>query len=277
MSGSLSVVATAPANEAFRGVALAPGLPGAPTPTATITPGGPTPTPGAAGTGFVPPDKNTSSCEGAVIKNLTKLAGCVMTCQKKEADAGFKGKPFDEQACQQGVGKPSSCRAVYNTASAKLLGKGTCPTCLGAGAQSGLADAVMTFLQGNDGQIYCAGTTPFNSSDTGFVPPDQSSDKCEDAVMKNLTALDKCMTTCQSKQADAAFKGKPFDELACEQGTGKPASCLTKYETASAKTVNCPTCLNSVAQSTVASVVASFVDENKGAVYCAGTVPLSAP
>ena len=70
--------------------------------------------------------------------------------------------------------------------------------------------------------------------DSGFVPPDANTGKCEDLVAAHLKTLSTCMTKCQTKQADAARKGNAFDEEACEQGTGKPVSCRAAYDKAQA-------------------------------------------
>jgi hypothetical protein len=119
--------------------------------------------------GFVPPDKNTGACEDTVSRNLRTLAGCITTCQKKEADAALKKKSFNVQACE-GTSTRTSCRAAYDKAQAAVLAKTAtvnkqkvtiCPSCLDATAQGALADAMFSFIdQSSDGQIYCAGTTP---------------------------------------------------------------------------------------------------------------------
>jgi hypothetical protein len=261
MSGSLSTIATAAGNESFRGVALVP-----------------------EPSGFVPPDKNTGKCEDLTAKKLKTLDVCVTNCQVKQADFGLKVKPFDEQTCQQGVGKPTSCRAAYNKAIAALQGKKTpiCPSCLDTTAQSGLADAVMSFIEQINGQIYCAGSVPFADDDPGFVPPDKNTDKCEDTVAKHLKTLAGCVMKCQIKEADSALKGKPFDEAACEEGVGKPTSCRAAYNKATAallglKTQICPVCLDATAQGGLADSLMTFLNQNKGQIYCAGTAPLQAP
>jgi outer membrane protein assembly factor BamB len=119
--------------------------------------------------GFVPPDKNTGACEDTVSRNLRTLAGCITTCQKKEADAALKKKSFNVQACE-GTSTRTSCRAAYDKAEAAVLAKtatvnkqkqAICPLCLDATAQGALADAIFSFIdQSSDGQIYCAGTVP---------------------------------------------------------------------------------------------------------------------
>jgi len=73
-----------------------------------------------------------------------------------------KQKVFNEEACEQGTGKPVSCRAAYDNATTKLLARtpAICPACLDATAQSSLADRVITFVESGNGLTYCAGTTP---------------------------------------------------------------------------------------------------------------------
>jgi hypothetical protein len=126
------------------------------------------PFPGDDG-GFVPPDTNAGKCADTVAKHLRTLAKCVVSCQTKQAIAARKGKPpFDTAACERGTGKPVSCRAVYDKATAtlasatvKVNGVTTplCPPCLSANAQGTLADSLMAFLTSRKGDIYCAGST----------------------------------------------------------------------------------------------------------------------
>ena len=255
------------------------------TPTGSATP---TPTPTATNTpedsGFVPPDKNTSTCENLVAAHLRRLTKCVLTCQIKLADAAAKGKPFDEAACEQGAGKPASCRATFDKATAALLGrkKPICPTCLDSTAQNSLADTVTAFAEGQNGQIYCAGTVGLGGADSGFVPPDIHTQKCEDTVTTHLKTLLGCNTMCQIKEGNFALKGKPFDEDACEAGSAKPVSCRAAYDKASGKLLGlktplCPACLGGAAQSSLADSVTTFLDQINGRIYCAGTTPLPEP
>jgi streptogramin lyase len=263
-----------------------------PTNTPTITPTvTPTPEP------LVPPDSSTDTCEDTVAKNLKKLAVCTANCQVKEADHALNKQPFDEIACEEGTGaKPISCRAAYDKAQAAVLAKTVtvkkvkqpiCPACLGATAQSSLADAAMSFVEQLDGQVYCAGTTGFPSGNPGFVPPDKNTDTCEDTASRNVRTLARCITKCEKKQADAALKNKSFDVQACEQGTGKPISCRAAYDKVQAavlaKTVTvkkvkqpiCPACLGATAQGALADAMISFIAQTSGGqIYCAGTIPL---
>src|SRR5262249_43538310 len=203
------------------------------TATATVT-STPTPTPG----GFVPPDNNTAKCEKTLAKKVARLGACINTCQVKQANAAVNRTVFDEEACEEGTtGKRLSCRAAYNKASTTLLGMKTpiCPACLDAAAQANLGDATTAFREQLNGQIYCAGSTPFGGDDTGFVPPDKNTAQCENKVANKLAGLGKCITTCQAKRAAAALNGTAFDEKACAQGTtGKRLSCRAAFDKASA-------------------------------------------
>ncbi len=241
------------------------------TPTVTPTPG-PTSTPND---GFVPPDKSTSKCEDTVAKNLRKLAKCIRKCHIKLAGLAAQGAPFDEEACEDGVGAKPSCRAKFDSATTKLAGKAICPACLDSAAQGGLADALTSTLESEGGDLYCAGGVPLGGDDPGFVPPDKDTGKCEDGVAKGASKLGACAAKCQIKNADSAFKAKPFDKVACESGSGK--SCQAKYDGTSLKLeagTTCPTCLDMAGRATIADAILTFLESNQGQIYCSGTVPL---
>ena len=350
ISGSASSIATAAANEAFRGLALAPVVAptATPTPTNTETPTDtptdtptqtavdtasatatathtatltPTPvdtathtatvtrtatatqTPSVTNTttatqtttpsatpsltstpvagGFIPPDKSTRTCENLVSEHLRRFAKCLMTCQIKQADAALKGKPFDEVACKTGSGKPASCRAKYDKAATALLGrkKPICPACLGATAQGTLADAVTTIVDAQNAPVYCAGTVALGGDDGGFVPPNANTRTCEDAATGHLKKFVGCHTKCQIGLVNHAFKGQPFDEDACEEGSGKPISCRATYDKATAKLLGrmppiCPACLSATVQGSLADTAMTSLDQLIGQIYCAGTTPL---
>jgi hypothetical protein len=255
-TGTITLLATAGTNQAFRGVAIAPSSGS-----------------GGSPSGFVPPDKVTGKCEDGAAKNVAKLGSCVRKCHTKLADLALKGKPFDEEGCES-TG-PKSCRVKYDATTAKLTQKGTCPPCLGATAQGTIADAVMSSLDTEVGTIYCGGTTAFGDDDPGFVPPDKNTGKCEDGVAKLVGALATCVGSCQTKQAATLFKGGTFDLDACE-ATGVK-SCRGKFDVASGKldkTPICPSCLDPGARGTVADGAAAFLGQLKPSIYCAGTTPL---
>jgi hypothetical protein len=253
-TGTINLLATAGANTAFRGVAVAPSS-GAPT------------------TGFVPPDKNTGKCEDGVAKNVSKLAACIRKCHIKAADSAFKNAVFDEEGCES-VG-PKSCRGKYDATAVKLAALGTCPACLDATAQGNVVDLVTASLDSETGTAYCAGATPFGGDDPGFVAPDADTGKCEDSVVKITSGLASCVSKCEIKQADTLFKNGVFDKSACEIGGTK--SCRGKYDIASGKLdvkPICPACLDPTARGTVADGARSFLETLEAHIYCAGTVPL---
>lgn len=234
-----------------------------------------TPTPTG---GFVPPDKTAGACEDRVSGNLAKLVGCMTTCQVKQAKAALAGKPFDDEACEQGTGKPLSCRAAYDKASAWLVTKGTCPTCLNAAAQGQLADAAVSFVVQLNESLYCAGSSAFGNHEPGFVPPDRQTAQCENAVATNAAKLLTCAARCRTKQADADVRRQAFNLPTCEAGSGKPPSCAVTFSNRTTRLLVrniCPSCLGASGQAAIGTAVQNFIDQKGGLVYCAGTTPLS--
>lgn len=236
LSGTPSLVATAPMGTAFRGVALAP-----------------------ESGGKVPPDKGTGKCEDKVSKNLSKLGKCDLKCQIKEADALAGSKTFDAAACKGSGG----CRGKYDSTSMGLTG---CPCT----QQGTLADSLSGFLTTQNAAIYCDGTMPLGGSDPGNIPPTKIINKCEDSVAKDLSKLGACTIKCLIKQADADFKNKTFDEVGCETG----AKCRMKYDNAINALAGCPGCLNGAATANLADALTNLLHSSDGGVYCAGTQPL---
>ena len=238
LTGTPSLIATAAAGTAFRGVALAP-----------------------EGGGKIPPDKASGKCEDKVFKNLSKLASCDLKCQSKEADALEGGKTFDVPTCKGSSG----CLGKYDGGNAKLV---LCPGCLGTSQQDGLAGAVTSFLTTQDANIYCGGTMPLGGSDPGNIPTSDIK-KCEDGEAKALSKFGACTVKCLIKQADADFKVKTFDEPGCE------TACLGAYNTTvSTKLTGCPACLGGTATADLASALTNQLHSNDGSVYCSGTQPL---
>jgi sugar lactone lactonase YvrE len=112
--------------------------------------------------------------------------------------------------------------------------------------------------------------------DSGFVPPNANTAKCEAGVAKNVGTLLHCIGTCHIKAAAAAFKVKTFDEEACEK-TDPAKSCRAKYDAKQAKLLaagTCPACLDAAHQATLADQVETDLDSSNGALYCAGSAAL---
>ena len=147
---------------------------------------------------------------------------------------------------------------------------------------STLAGNLTTSLDAASGSIYCAGTVSLGGDDSGFVPTDSNTAKCEDQAAKNLAKFGNCITTCHTKQADAALAARSFDEEACEQGLGTPASCRATYDKATAALLVknpaiCPACLTATVMGTLADQLLTQLDGNQQSLYCAGATPLPLP
>jgi len=107
--------------------------------------------------GNVPTDPLTAKCEDGVAKANTKYIQAVTKCHIKAADAGVKGKPFDEELCESDPVGGKGAKEKYDAAIAKLAL--SCPACSTANA-SALRAATEVSIECHNGDIYCDGTTP---------------------------------------------------------------------------------------------------------------------
>ena len=248
LTGTPTSLAIAPVNQAFRGVTAAP----------------------LAQTGFVPPSKAASKCPDAVAKNVIKLAACVRKCHVAQADAALKVSQFDEEGCE------NTCVTKYGTAASGIATKDGCPNCLDLTAQTSIGTLVATTLDSEEGDLYCAGSTPLGGDDPGFVPPDKDTGKCEDSVAKAISKLHGCFANCQIKNADAAVKASAFDRNACQVSGVK--SCRGKYDAGVTKLLVKPcqttTCLDAAGQGAVADGAQTLLQQLQAQIYCEGTTPL---
>ena len=103
---------------------------------------------GGDDTGFVASDPAAATCEMRVERSFFTLEAAILTCHVKAADAGFAGKPFDEEACE------AAALSRYTGANARLTG---CPPCLDAPAIGLAAEQTLDALNGD---FYCAGAPP---------------------------------------------------------------------------------------------------------------------
>jgi len=101
----------------------------------------------APNTGFVPPNKDVQKCENGVAKSAAKLIGAIVKCHVKAADQALKGKPYNEEACEQ------IAMGQYDLKTFTIPG---CPACLGTAGQGALRDLVETLLDSNNNGSYCA-------------------------------------------------------------------------------------------------------------------------
>src|SRR5205814_3428065 len=80
----------------------------------------------------------------------------------------------------------------------KSTGCGTCTNLLG------IATAVMSFMDGDSGKIYCAEGLPFGGDDSGNVPPDSPKGpitKCENRIGKGAAKLAAAILRCHVRRA----------------------------------------------------------------------------
>ena len=220
---------------------------------------------GGDDTGFIPPDKDTAKCEDSVGKSLGKAAACILGCHKKRAD-GKLADATAEENCETNLPAAADCKGKYNAVtgnSSKI--NALCPPCLDSATRAGLFDTVETLIDSNNNKIYCAGTTAWGGDDTGFIPPDKDTAKCEDGVGKAAAKAIACIAKCHKARA----AGKLVDDTAeedCEKGSS-PSSCLGKYMTKTGK-LTCPPCLDKAG---LFSFLEASVDAVNGMVYCAAS------
>jgi hypothetical protein len=210
---------------------------------------------GGDDTGFIPPDQATLKCETTVGKNLGKLDLAISICHFKAADAGVKLKTFDEEACEQ------AALTKYTGANAKLTG---CPNCLDPAALGTSAESQLDTLAA--AAVYCdntSGKALADADDDGFVPANATTEKCQNAVMKQLPKLVGTVTKCHAKAAADAMKTPPvaFDEEGCE------SAAVSKFDAFTAKLTTCPTCLSALFP--LGQAIADGADAANGGTFCA--------
>jgi hypothetical protein len=221
--------------------------------------------------GCVPTTAPVGKCEDGVAKALTKYVQALLKCHINAADQGVKGKAFDEELCESDPTTGKGAKEKYDVAIAKLA-----PTCGGQCAITnapGLRAAIEMVLEANNGLIYACSGTAFGGDDSGNVPPDSATGKCENGVAKALTKYVQALLKCHIKAADQGVKGKAFDEELCESDPSTGKGAKEKYDAAIAKlALTCPMCSTANA-SAVRSLAETAVECHNGDVYCDGTVP----
>jgi hypothetical protein len=219
---------------------------------------------GGDDTGFVPPSFDALKTESKAMLLGSKVSYKIVKCHIDLASDSLAGQGIgnSEDACENAT--TSKLDGQLN----KLCAQGTCPACLQATTATLGAD-IEAARDADNGSIYCAGTTPFGDDDTGFVPPDVTTFKCEASVGKNLAKLRLCIVKCHIKMAKYAVKGAPFDDDACES-TDPLRACRVKYDKIRDRIAPiCPACLDAATQDTLADTVETNEDATLGAFYCA--------
>jgi hypothetical protein len=106
--------------------------------------------PTGAVAGTVPATEDNLTCGDRVAKNAATLVKNALRCHTKAADDGFRlfDPPFDEDACE------ATALAKFDQGGARLIAKGSCPSCLDAGMQHTLATAWRERLAADNASIY---------------------------------------------------------------------------------------------------------------------------
>ena len=105
--------------------------------------------------GWVPNSKDMLKCECTVAKNLSKLAVDALRCHIKLADAFFKGKPNDENSCEEvDPAKGKAALQKFTQAETVILGKNICPPCLDKPHQAALGAGVLAQVEAGNSLAY---------------------------------------------------------------------------------------------------------------------------
>ncbi len=222
--------------------------------------------------GCIPPTPTDAKCEDGVAKAITKYAQAVEKCHIKAADAGAKGGSVADDLCESDPSGGKGAKEKFDAAIAKLAG--TCSgQCAFVGASS-LRATVEGLIETGNGLIYACAGTAFGDDDTGNIPADPATGKCEDGVAKAISKYIGALITCHIKAADAGLKGKPFDDELCESNATTGKGAREKYDGAIAKldAKGCPACSVSAAAA-LRAVTETNLECHNGDVYCAGTTP----
>ncbi len=100
--------------------------------------------------GFVPDTKDHLHCADSAATNLSKLERKILKCHATAAERDFAlaDPAFDEEACQ------AAALAKFDSAAARLSGKGLCPPCLDAPSQHAVAAAAVAQLDAANASAY---------------------------------------------------------------------------------------------------------------------------
>ena len=219
---------------------------------------------GSDDTGFIPPSRDVYVCEAKPQVLNGKLIVGYTKCHIGLAAAGLAGNSSgsSEEACEH------VARNRFDHAVGNVFEKG-CPLCIVSNLNYvPYAATVAAQVDAANGDVFCAGTTPLGDDDTGNVPPDASTFKCEAAIAKALGALRVCLSKCHARYAKAVMVGKPFDEEACES-TDPVTSCRAKFNKVRDRVSGlCPPCLDTATQNTLADGVETDHDQTNDTFYC---------
>jgi hypothetical protein len=211
--------------------------------------------------GCVSNTKGHLKCSEKISKVLTKVVYMVTICHEKQVKSRLKGvSDVDAGAAEELC--EAHARTTLDRTLEKLQNSGTCdPIQLSnaAASESTLLDPGPDSLDAHNADYYCDATSgnPIGDDDAGFVPVDAAALKCAASVARNVAKLILAAGKCHEKMNGYFFKGKNFDETACEENDPvKHKAAIDKYGKVRDKLVAsaiCPPCLDYAAQNDLAN------------------------
>jgi len=215
--------------------------------------------------GFVPPTKPVARCENGIVGLLSGNAACLDGCTLRAVRRALRsGVPFDDEACEE------RCGGALVRAAVARFAAGGCPACIEALPPALIAMLNEQASNAGAGLVACAGTVPLGGDDSGFLPPDRPTARCELAVGRAASRLDRGVLACHAHAARAAFTGRRFDFERCGGAVER------RYRAAVARLEGCPPCLDAAG---LAMRIVSGIATGIPLVYCAsaGGAFLDAP
>jgi hypothetical protein len=224
----------------------------------------------------VPDTVDQLRCADTIAKAAGKLIAGVIKCHVQQADAAFKTGTAglsDEQCEDDGSAK--SVLGRFTAALTKLDASGVCAGTPATTLAANFATSMVSQLDGVwNGAVYCDGTVVIDpdGDDLGKIPTSKDDLRCADTVAKALAKLMGGILKCHVKAADAAFKGKSFDEESCEidppgvigkGARGKFDATMQKLMTAEI----CPPCLGQTGLVSIGAAAVSKLDQTNDQLY----------
>src|SRR5207245_9863631 len=117
-----------------------------------------------------------------------------------------------EDDCETTGQAASSCNGKYYavTGNSSQI-NASCPACLSPAARSSLFDTVEGLIDSNNNRIYCTGTTSWGGDDSGLLPPDKTTAKCENTVGKAAAKAIACIIKCHKARQYGQLADDPAE------------------------------------------------------------------
>ena len=230
--------------------------------------------------------KGHIACSGKISAALAKAVFATIICHIDQAEKRFKGASEQgagqsEENCENNPG--NSAQGTLDKKIAALKEQGICDPLQVTGAAN--EEAVLFGAPGagslddQNGLVFCdsASAALIGDDDTGFVPATADIFRCEATVAKALAKLVVSGAKCHINMNKAFFKGKDFDEEACEETSGPTLrGALDKFNKVRDKLLAqniCPPCLDKTGMDNVAATALAQLDAANDKVFPCGLAP----